>query len=184
MRKFLLIMLTFLLATSAAAETDLASMPTDDLVALRDSINHELALRSTQKSDAQIVDVDGILFSIDSVYTGTGNDQDNVVCIVFNVTNTTDASKQLIYDIDCDILQDGVPLEGNAFYSDTYSGPSPFDSLMATIAPGITNMKLAVCGTLVNDSDSFSIILANGHMKINEDPYRGMFSFSLNDYIQ
>ena len=108
MRKYIIILLAILFAFSAAAESDMSGLATEDLITLRDAINHELALRSKDGTDAQVVDVDGILFTIDSVYIGTGNDDVPAICILFSVSNTSDASKQLMYDIGCDILQDGI----------------------------------------------------------------------------
>ena len=73
MRKLIIILLAILFAFSAAAESDMAGVPTEDLITLRDALNHELALRSKEGTDAQVIDVDGLLISIDSVYIGTGN---------------------------------------------------------------------------------------------------------------
>lgn len=184
MRKFLLFMIAFLLAFSAAAESDVAAMATDDLVTLRDAINHELARRSQSGEDVQVVDVEGILFSIDSIYVGTGNDSAPAICVLFSVSNTSDASKQLLHDIGCDILQDGTLLNGTAFHSDTYQGPSAMSSLSAVIAPGVVNMKICSACTMVGDADNFTVILSRKHTHAGEDPYCGTFSFHLSDYIQ
>ena len=184
MRKFLLFMIAFLLAFSAAAESDVAAMATDDLVTLRDAIDHELARRSQSGEGAQVVDVEGILFSIDSIYVGTGNDNAPAICVLFSVSNTSDASKQLLYDIGCDILQDGTLLNGTAFYSDTYQGPSAMSSLSAVIAPGVANMKICSACTMAGDADNFTVILSRKHTHAGEDPYCGTFSFHLSDYIQ
>ena len=184
MRKFVLILLAFLVAFSAAAESDVAAMSTDDLVSLRDTINHELAQRSQSGEDVQVVDVEGILFSIDSIYIGTGNDKVPAICVLFNVSNTSDVSKQFGYDMGCDILQDGTLLNGTAFYSDSYKGPSAMSSLSAVIAPGINNMKICAVCALSNDADNFTVILSRKHTHAGEDPYCGTFSFYLSDYIQ
>lgn len=184
MRKFIIVLLAFLLAFSAAAESDVAAMATDDLVALRDAIDHELARRSKTGDSAQVVDVDGILFSIDSVYVGTGNDDVPAVCILFSVSNTSDASKQLMYDIGCDILQDGTLLDGTAFRSDSYSGPSAINSGTAVIAPGVVNMKICSVGALSGQGENFSVILSRKHTHAGEDPYCGTLSFILSDYIE
>lgn len=183
MRKLILILLAILFAFSAAAESDLPAMTTDELITLRDAINHELALRSAEEAGAQVVDVDGILFTIDSVYLGTGNDDVPAICILFSVSNTSDTSKQLMYDIGCDILQDGMLLNGTAFYSDTYDGPSAMSSGTATIAPGIVNMKLCEVGAMSGDGTHFTVILSRKHLRAGEDGYCGTFEFDLSDYI-
>ena len=184
MRKFIIVLLIFLFAFSATSESDVASMATDDLVTLRDAINHELARRSQSGDGAQVVDVDGILFSIDSIYIGTGNDKVPAICVLFNVSNTSNVSKQFGYDMGCDILQDGTLLNGTAFYSDSYKGPSAMSSLSAVIAPGIDNMKICAVCALSNDADNFTVILSRKHTHAGEDPYCGTFSFHLSDYIQ
>ena len=183
MRKFILILLAILFTFSAVAESDMAGLPTEDLITLRDAINHELALRSKEGTDAQVVDVDGILFTIDSVYIGTGNNDVPAICILFNVSNTSDASKQLLYDIGCDILQDGMLLDGTAFRSDTYDGPSAMSSGTATIAPGVVDMKLCKVGAMSGDGTHFTVILSRKHLRAGEDGYCGTFEFDLSDYI-
>ena len=184
MRKLIIVLLAFLLAFSAAAESDVAAMPTDDLVALRDAIDHELARRSKTGDSAQVVDVDGILFSIDSVYVGTGRDNAPAVCILFSISNTTDHSAKLVNDIAIDIMQDGFLLNTTFFNSDSYNGPEVSSSDFAVIAPGITNMKLSTAGIMVNDSDSFIVTLSRRRASASVDPYCGTFSFKLSDYIQ
>jgi len=183
MRRFLIILFAALLAFSAIAESDMAGLPTEDLITLRDAINRELALRSVDGTNAQIVDVDGLLISIDSVYIGTGNDDVPAICILLNISNPTDASKKLITDIGCDILQDGTLLNGTAFRSDTYKGPSPSSSLSAVIAPGAVNMKISVVGAMTGDSNHFTVNLSRKHTRAGEDPYCGTFDFLLSDYI-
>lgn len=184
MRKFVLILLAFLVAFSAAAESDVAAMSTDDLVSLRDAINHELAQRSQSGEDIQVVDVDGMLISIDSVYVGTGRDDAPAICVLFNITNTADKSYKAIDDLGCDILQNGVPLENSFFRSDSYNGPSAIDSSTTVIAPGLSNVKICEVGIMTSESDDFNIILSRKHTHAGEDPYCGMFSFHLSDYIQ
>lgn len=183
MRKVFFFLIVFLLVFSAAAEPDLSAMSTDDLVTLRDAISHELAQRNINADDAQVIDVDGLLFSIDSVYVGTSRDDVPAICILFNVCNTSDSSKKLVNDVGCDILQDGMLLEGGPFRSDTYSGPSPANSFMADIAPGIVNMKLCVVGALSGDGDNFTIIMSRRGAHADEDPYCGTFAFLLSDYV-
>lgn len=183
MRKFIIILLAILFAFSAAAESDLAGLAAEDLITLRDAINHELALRSKDGTDAQVVDVDGLLISIDSVYIGTGNDDVPAICILLSISNPTNASKKLMTDIGCDILQDGMLLDGTAFRSDTYKGPSPSSSLSAVIAPGAVDMKICVVGAMTGDSDHFTVNLSRKHTRAGEDPYCGTFDFILSDYI-
>ena len=183
MRKLIIILLAILFAFSATAESDMAGLTTEDLITLRDALNHELALRSKDGTDAQIVDVDGLLISIDSVYIGTGNDDVSAICILFNISNPTDTSKKMINDIGCDILQDGMLLDGTAFRSDTYKGPSPASSLTATIAPGVVDMKLCQVGAMSGDGKHFTVILSRQHLRAGEDGYCGTFEFDLSDYI-
>lgn len=184
MRKLVIILsFLFVLSTIAVAESDLAGLSTDDLIAQRDAINHELAQRSMTGSEAQTIDVDGMLISIDSVYTGTGSDDAPAICILFNVCNPTDTSRKLINDIGCDILQDGIPLDGSYFRSDTYKGPSASNSMTAVIAPGAVDMKICEVGVLVSDSEHFTINLSRKHTSVSEDPYCGSFDFMLSDYL-
>ena len=183
MRKLIIILLAILFAFSAAAESDMSGLAAEDLITLRDAINHELALRSKDGTDAQVVDVDGLLISIDSVYIGTGNDDVPAICILLSISNPTDASKKLMTDIGCDILQDGMLLNGTAFRSDTYKGPSPSSSLSAVIAPGAVDMKICVVGAMSGDSDHFTVNLSRKHIRADEDPYCGTFDFILSDYI-
>ena len=183
MRKFIFILLAILFTFSAVAESDMAGLPTEDLITLRDAINHELALRSVDGTNAQVVDVDGLLISIDSVYIGTGNNDVPAICILFSISNPTDTSKKLITDIGCDILQDGMLLDGTAFRSETYKGPSPSSSLSAVIAPGAVDMKICVVGAMTGDSDHFTVNLSRKHTRAGEEPYCGTFDFILSDYI-
>lgn len=183
MRKITAFILAMLLLSAAAiAEADLQGMATDELVTLREAINHELATRS-QGDGAQTVDVNGVLFSIDSVYIGTGNDSVPAICILLNVTNPTDASMKLINDVQCDILQDGMLLNGTSFKSDTYNGPSPSSSMMAVIPPGVVNMKVCEVGALSGDGENFTVILSKTRQPASVDPYCGTFTFTLSDYI-
>ena len=184
MRKFIIMLLIILLAFSAAAESDLAAMSTEDLIALRDSIDDELSKRNQGTGAIQVVDIDGLMVSINSVFVGTGRNDAPAICILFNVSNTSDKSFTPLYDIGCDILQDGTPLETTFFNSDSYTGPSVSDSNNTVIAPGVTDMQYCDAGLLSNDSDSFSIVFSRKHYHAGEDPYCGTLSFILSDYIQ
>ena len=181
MRKLILILLALMLVGSALAESDLAAMSTDELIALRNSIDDELAKRE-QHTD-QIVDVDGLQFSIDSVYIGTGRDDAPAICILFSASNTSDKSFTPLFDIGCDIIQDGVVLQTTYFNSDIYTGPSVSASNNAVIAPGTQNMKICEAGLLTSDSEHFTVNLSKRHFPAGEDPYCGTFDFNLSDYI-
>ena len=181
MRKIILVMLALLMALPAVAEQDLTGMSTDDLIALRDSIDDELARRDQVMEP--IIDVDGLQLSIDSVYIGTGRDDAPAICILFNASNTSDKSFTPLFDIGCDIIQDGVVLETTYFDSNIYTGPSVSASNNAVIAPGTQNMKICEAGLLTSDSDHFTVNLSKKHTPAGEDPYCGFFDFNLSDYI-
>ena len=184
MRKLFLFILALLLVCSAAAEPDLAAMSTDELLALRDSIDNELSNRNEINNELQIINVDGLLLSIDSIYLGTGRNDAPAICILFNASNTSDNSFTPLYDLGCDILQNGVALETTFFNSDSYTGPSVSASNNTVIAPGIDNIKLCAAGIMSGDSDDFSIVLSRKHTSAGDDPYCGSFTFKLTDYLK
>ena len=182
MHRFFIVMVVALLFSAVAiAEPDLSSMSSDDLVALRQHIDTELANRIQADATAQTVTVDGLVFKLEQVLIGTGRDDAPAIAIVFRVSNTSDSSKSMTNDISYNILQDGANLESTFFNSDEYQGISAVDTMFAKIKPGAVDMQLCVAGILNGDSGRIEVDLFRRQAPRDEDPYCGTFVVDLSE---
>ena len=185
MRKCLALILMFLIASTAAiAESDLAGVPMEDLLHLRQDIDREIALRSQNDDTAQIVMADGLSFKYDGAVIGTGKDDQPAIAILFKVSNPTDSTKSWHDEVKITLTQGGEILGNTYFNAEGYDGPSVSDSGFMSLKPGATDIRICVAGLLRGDTDRIEVDLFKSRAMRNEEPYYGTFVVNLSDLKQ
>lgn len=183
MRKVCVLILAFLMVSAAAlADVDLSSMSVDDLVQLRQGVDHELAHRILEDETVQAVAVGDLSFTLHQAVVGYGRDDRQAVAIVFTVANASDATKSLMADVEYTITQNGTLLESTPIKAEGYTGPSVIDSMSAKIKPGASDMQLCVAGLLADGGgDRIEIDLYDKHAPRDVDPFCGTFVVDLSE---
>ena len=141
MRKAISSLLVALLLPAVALGESLSATPTDELVALRDSINQEIANRVDTES-AQTISVDGVIFRLKLVEVGTARDDNRGLGIILLANNPTDASMTPLYDLGVTVTHGGKPLDVSWVESEHFGSSSVSTSQSAVIAPGAVDMQI------------------------------------------
>lgn len=182
MRKCITLILMLLFASMAAlAESDMAGIPMEDLINLRQAIDQEIALRSQNDETAQIVMADGLSFKFDSAMIGTGRDDQPAIAVLFKVSNPTDSTKSWHDEVKVTLTQGSEILETTFFNAEGYDGPSVSDSGFMSLKPGATDIRICVAGLLRGDADRIEVDLFKSRAMRNEEPYYGTFVVNLSD---
>lgn len=178
MRKALSAILVALLIPISALGDDLSAVSTDELVALRNSINQEIASRIDSEG-AQTISVDGIIFRLKAVEISTARDNSRGLGIILLASNPTDASMTPLYDLGVTVTHGGKPLETSWVESEHFDSYSVSTSQSAVIAPGAVDMQIFLGFILDGDGEQIEITLSRNHICAGVDPYCGTFSFDL-----
>lgn len=178
MRKALSSILVALLVPVFALGEDLSAISTDELVALRNSINQEIASR-VDSEGAQTISVDGIIFRLQTVEIGTARDDRRGLGIILLASNPTNASMTPLYDLGVTVTHGGKPLDSSWVKSEHFDSYSVSTSQSAVIAPGAVDMQIFLGFVLDGDGDQIEITLSRKHTHAGDDPYCGTFSFDL-----
>ena len=123
MRKVISSLLVALLLPAVALGESLSATPTDELVALRDSINQEIASRVDTEA-AQTISVDGVIFRLKLVEVGTARDDNRGLGIILLANNPTDASMTPLYDLGVTVTHGGKPLDVSWVKSEHFGSSS------------------------------------------------------------
>lgn len=182
MRKVISSLLVALLLPAVALGESLSATPTDELVALRDSINQEIANRVDTES-AQTISVDGVIFRLKLVEVGTARDDNRGLGIILLVNNPTDASMTPLYDLGMTVTHGGKPLDVSWVESEHFGSSSVSTGQSAVIAPGAVDMQIFLGFILDGKGTQVEITLSRKHTRAGEDPYCGTFFVDISDML-
>ena len=179
MKKLLAILLVLaLMPCLALADEDLSSLSTDELLALRTSIDREIASRSGT-ADEQTIDVDGVLYRFLLAEVGTARNDSRGLGIILLASNTSESSKKIINDLRVTVTHGGVPLDTSWVESEHFTGDSVSTSLTAVIRPGAVDMYVYLGFILNGEGGRVEIVLSRMRPRAGEDPYCGAFVVDL-----
>lgn len=182
MRKVISSLLVALLLPAVALGESLSATPTDELVALRDSINQEIASRVDTEA-AQTISVDGVIFRLKLVEVGTARDDNRGLGIILLANNPTDTSMTPLYDLGVTVTHGGKPLDVSWVKSEHFGSSSVSTSQSAVIAPGAVDMQIFLGFILDGEGTQVEITLLRKHTRAGEDPYCGTFSVDISDML-
>ena len=154
MKRVLCVLLSlFVLPAFALADADLKAMSTEDLVQLRFSIDQVIASRAGT-DDAQVLDMDGVLVTMDYAALGTVKDvvngefvQKKAIVVFVRVSNSTDNSILVRSSFHVQASLDGIILSPLMTASESVSFQdgsvfNPYLSASATVRPFAVNMQI------------------------------------------
>lgn len=154
MKRVLCVLLSlFVLPAFALADADLKAMSTEDLVQLRFSIDQVIASRAGT-DDAQVLDMDGVLVTMDYAALGTVKDvvngefvQKKAIVVFVRVSNSTDNSILVRSSFHVQASLDGIILPPLITASESVSFQdgsvfNPYLSASATVRPFAVNMQI------------------------------------------
>ncbi|MDO4837832.1 MAG: hypothetical protein Q4B32_05515 [Clostridia bacterium] len=182
MRKVLSSLLVALLLPVVALGEDLSAASTDELVALRNAINQEIASRVDAEA-AQTIAVDGVIFRLKLVEVGTAREGNPGLGIILLANNPTDASMTPLYDLGVTVTQGGKPLDTSWVNAEHFGSSSVSTSQSAVIAPGAVDMQIFLGFILDGEGSQVEITLSRKHTYVGEDPYCGTFSVDIADML-
>lgn len=154
MRKLIILVLALLLSTTTIAEADLSAMSTEELVALRDMINLELASRSQVEGAYASWDTTNAHIDLLDMKLGTTDDGLPGISLVFSYTNNSEETDTFRTNHWVRIYQNGVEcdttiyLDGELVKNDTWS---------KSVQPGATLKEMPWYFVIPEDTDTIDV---------------------------
>lgn len=178
MKKFLSLLLALLLVPAAALASglDLSAMTDEELTALRDAVDRELAARSAVEQ----VNLDGVLIRMNRAEVGKLKAGGRALIIWLEITNTRDRDFSVFASLGVQAALDGTVL-GELSLADVVTLPdgSRFterDGRLATIAPGAVAVKIGLGYFLPKDAGTVVLDLRENFAP---GSFAGSFVFTL-----
>ena len=154
MRKLIVMVLALMLSTAAIAETDLSAMNVEELVALRDTINLELASRSQVEGVYASWDTTTAHVELHSMKRGSDKDGQPVISLIFSYTNTTDQTDNFRENHWVKVYQNGVECDRAIYMDDELLNT---DNWSKGVQPGATLKDMAWFFVIPDDTDTIDV---------------------------